>query len=403
MTIMNLWAPPCYHIVKTEEVIDVGSVQQKNHPPSWEEVMNEKEKNAKREEKVPITDVEVITVNEAETLTATQTWLTMFGKILFILRKVVHWGTILFDLIFMSYSLTTLIVGCLILQKHYEIVRIIYLSQFSTIGHMMVVISSLNLGLFGPLGLIGAWKSKKSLLKWHNVWLLLNVLTHLIFLYMCFHFLQKSEVNRKETFKKSFESIYDVCYFNHTSGVCCCKVGKASTCWEYDKNPKNSLKWDGERFKHFDKIGGEDFHEYLEMHRIFGKNCDTDHTDYYGRTIKAMENGFLYLAGAVSVEGIALFFGTLTILITEYPDVEQDEEKSKKVEAKRQKNGLGVFKKVLIFFIVKRFFLFCLAGVFFLGHYSIKKVTENINIELPVAGEAANIKLWKLITSIVKF
>ncbi|XP_066258263.1 uncharacterized protein [Euwallacea similis] len=207
---MNLWAPPCYRIVQTEEVAGAESIQLQHHPPSWEEVMNEKEKNAKHGEKNPITDVEAITVNEP--LTATQRLIATLDKILFTLRKIVQWGTILSNLVFVSCSLATLIVGCLILQKHYEIVRVVNISQFSTIGYILVVISSLNLGLFGPLGLIGAWKSKKSLLKWHNIWLLLNVLIHLIFLYTCFHFLQKSECDRKTTFKKFMKSIYSVCY-----------------------------------------------------------------------------------------------------------------------------------------------------------------------------------------------
>ncbi|XP_050298891.1 uncharacterized protein LOC126737863 isoform X1 [Anthonomus grandis grandis] len=270
-------------------------------------------------------------------------------------------------------------------QKSVNGCRKFYSPIIGKLEEAIVVIGYVTIVMPCLIGIIGAWFKNRKLLKYHNSLLLISLLIQLM---VGFHFFRGyfgvNYNNRKKIFQQNLKQFYGHCEVVNKT-ICSCETSMDDVN-EVPIEKRISYIWTfiGDRFQCTHQRDLKCFYDADEL----------------------WLRGFWFQCIFFSAQVSALFFGiVLRLSISKYTKedyLDEDEiDAIDKIKATKEKKEMGLLKKVLIYFFVKKAFYIGLVISFWLLLLIFKKEAQkiNVNVSRGVSGVYSKMTLWDIFSA----
>ncbi|XP_076259480.1 uncharacterized protein LOC143195867 isoform X2 [Rhynchophorus ferrugineus] len=293
-----------------------------------------------------------------------------------ILRIALLWILIISDILLLLYGFVILGLGVHVKQENILITTLVYRTTFDIIGSICIGVGVLTSTLIAPAGIIAAYWSHRTLLKLHNVVLLIFLMVEGVVLWYSVRYYER---NNLMSFKEHLEQACDGLIVNYdTDPMQCCAQADVDICIPY----RTKQQYKGKKTA------------------VFESDC-RDAKPFYQELLLFVYDAMIITCFTIIIQALAFLFGYFfqkTIppkYMIEAPNLPQVVK-----EKKRKRKTQGSFVRlVLVIFIIKRVvFFFIFPIIVTIIFYFMKKSTEKV--EVPVDG-LGSMKLWDIIKSVV--
>ncbi|KAF7279359.1 hypothetical protein GWI33_007344 [Rhynchophorus ferrugineus] len=159
------------------------------------------------------------------------TFTTYVSKCKGILRIALLWILIISDILLLLYGFVILGLGVHVKQENILITTLVYRTTFDIIGSICIGVGVLTFTLIAPVGIIAAYWSHRTLLKLHNVVLLIFLMVEGVVLWYSVRYYER---NNLMSFKEHLEQACDGLIVNYdTNPMQCCAQADVDICIPY--------------------------------------------------------------------------------------------------------------------------------------------------------------------------